>query len=176
MQRVGAPHLPRIGPFVALFLLTLAPACSLIVSFIDASCDGGGCVDASPDVSNEAGADVVDAAAYDASRICQGRIDGYYCGYNGLNGQPPPDWRVHCVDGGASIRVCDAGCLAFPSGYADRCNECPGFPNGDYCGSQFAGYGTSNDAFLISCGQGLAAIQKLCTNGCQEGPGDASCK
>ncbi len=148
-------------------------ACSLLVNFVDASCDGGACADSGSDVL-DAGSDVVDAA-FDASRICENRVDGYYCGYNGLNGQAPPDWRVHCVDGGAIVRVCDAGYLAFPSGYPDRCNECPGFPDGTYCGSQFSGY-TYNGNFLLSCGQGIAAIQVLCANGCQEGPGDASCK
>ena len=180
MHRVRASLLPRIPHLrtilATLGLASLVPACSLLVDFVDASCDGGSCADASPEATLDAKPDVADAAPFDASRICQGKLDGYYCGYNGLNGQPPPDWRVRCVDGGPIVTVCDAGCVAFPNGYADRCNECPGFANGDYCGSQFAGYGASNSAFLISCGQGIAAIQVLCANGCQPGPGDASCK
>ncbi len=156
-------------------VVAVTTACSLLVNFVDASCDSGSCADGGSDAS-DARSDVPEAAPFDASHICDNRSDGYYCGYNGLNGQAPPDWRVHCVDGGPIVRVCDAGCLAFPSGFPDRCNECPGFPDGTYCGSQFSGYGTYNANFLLSCGQGIAAIQAQCTNGCQEGPGDASCK
>ena len=157
------------------FALPLTAACTLLVDFVDQ--DAG--PDAAPDVAVDAPADVADAAVeapYDASKICKGLEDGWYCGYNGLNGSPPPEWLVHCVDASAIVRDCDAGCLAFPSGTSDRCNECPGFPNGNYCGSQFSTYAADNGPYLISCGQGIAAIQTKCTNGCQPGPGDASCK
>jgi hypothetical protein len=154
----------------------LAASCSLLVTFVDV--DGGldATADAPIDVvilgdASDAGIDV-----YDASKICKGESDGWYCGFNGLNGQPPPDWLVHCVDAAPTVRVCDGGCLAFPNGISDRCDECPGMPNGDYCGSQFSTYATDNAPFLISCGQGIAAIQVKCANGCQPGPGDASCK
>jgi hypothetical protein len=155
----------------------LAASCSLLVTFVDV--DGGldATADAPIDVVIEAG-DASDAGidVYDASKICKGESDGWYCGFNGLNGSPPPDWLVHCVDAAPIVRVCDAGCLAFPSGTSDRCDECPGFANGDYCGSQFSTYAADNGPFLISCGQGIAAIQVKCANGCQAGPGDASCK
>jgi len=146
-------------------------SCSLIVTFVDV--DGGS--DAAFDVATEAASDA-GADVYDASKICKGQGDGWYCGFNGLSGSPPPNWLVHCVDAAPIIRVCDAGCLAFPSGTSDRCNECTGLPDGVYCGSQFATYAADNAAFLISCGQGIAAIQVKCINGCQPGPGDASCK
>lgn len=164
---------------VVFLALPLTAACSLLVNFVDAP-DAG--PDAGPDVVADAPFDALDAAAdvaddaYDASKVCKGLEDGWYCGFNGLNGSPPPDWLVHCVDASPIVRVCDAGCLAFPSGTSDRCDECPGFPNGNYCGSQFSTYASDNAPFLISCGQGIAAIQKDCTNGCQPGPGDASCK
>ena len=149
-------------------------SCSLIVTFVDV--DGGS--DATTDASADVVSDVSDAGAdvYDASKICKGLGDGWYCGFNGLNGTPPPNWLVHCVDAAPIVRVCDGGCLAFPSGTSDRCNECTGLPDGLYCGSQFATYATDNAPFLISCGQGIAAIQVKCVNGCQPGPGDASCK
>jgi hypothetical protein len=159
---------------VIFFAALAAPACSLLVQFVDAP-DAG---DAQADVAVDAAKDVgVDASAYDASKVCTGLGDGWYCGYNGLNGTPPPSWLVECDAGHPFvIRVCDAGCLAFPSGTSDRCNECPGMPNGTYCGSQFPTYAVDNAAYLISCGQGIAAIQQLCTNGCQAGPGNAACK
>jgi hypothetical protein len=152
--------------------LPLTAACSLLVDFVDVT-DGG--ADAALDAPSDVRTDVVDAG-YDASKVCKGLIDGWYCGFNGVNGTPPPDWLVHCVDASAIVRVCDAGCLAFPSGTSDRCDECPGFPNGNYCGSQFSTYAADNGPYLISCGQGIAAIQVKCVNGCQPGPGDASCK
>jgi hypothetical protein len=152
----------------------LTVSCSLLVTFVDV--DGG--LDATADAAVDVVTDATDAGAdvYDASRICKGESDGWYCGFNGLNGSPPPDWLVHCVDASPIVRVCDAGCLAFPSGTSDRCNECPGFADGVYCGSQFSTYAVDNAPFLISCGQGIAAIQVKCVNGCQPGPGDASCK
>ena len=161
-----------------MFALPLTAACSLLVDFVDAP-------DAGPDAALDAPADVAldasDAAAeaeagYDASKVCKGLSDGWYCGYNGVNGTPPPNWLVHCVDASAIVRVCDGGCLAFPSGTPDECNECPGMPNGSYCGSQFPTYTKYNAQFLLTCSQGIAAIQMNCTNGCQPGPGDASCK
>ena len=157
----------------------LTVSCSLLVTFVDV--DGG--LDATADArvdapSSEAGSDASDAGpdVYDASKLCKGEIDGWYCGFNGLNGSPPPNWLVHCVDAAPIVRVCDGGCLAFPSGTSDRCNECTGMPDGLYCGSQFSTYAADNGPFLISCGQGIAAIQVKCINGCQPGPGDASCK
>lgn len=154
--------------------LPLTAACSLLVTFVDS--DGG--PDATTDAIADGPADARDAGVdvFDASKLCNGLIDGWYCGYNGLNGAPPANWLVHCVDASPVVRVCDAGCLAFPSGTSDRCNECPGMPDGVYCGSQFSTYAADNGAFLISCGQGIAAIQVKCINGCQPGPGDASCK
>jgi hypothetical protein len=154
----------------------LTSACSLLVQFVDAPDAGDASFDAQSDVLEHDGQADADAAAYDASKVCKGLGNGWYCGFNGLNGNPPPDWLVDCVDGSPIVRVCDAGCLAFPSGTSDRCNECPGLPNGNYCGSQFPTYQSDNAPYLISCGQGIAAIQADCTNGCQPGPGDASCK
>jgi hypothetical protein len=168
----------RARGFVAL-ALPLTAACSLLVNFVDAP-EGGvdASLDAPLDVIRDASPDALDAAldVYDGSKVCKGLGDGWYCGYNGLNGTPPVDWLVHCVDASPTIRVCDGGCLAFPNGTSDRCDECPGMPNGDYCGSQFSTYAADNGPYLISCAQGLAAIQGKCANGCQPGPGDASCK
>jgi len=148
------------------------------VNFVDAPDGGDAAFDASFDVANDAPEGSTDTGidVYDASKVCKGLGDGWYCGYNGLNGSPPADWLVDCIDGSAIVRVCDAGCLAFPSGTSDRCNECPGKPNGVYCGSQFSTYAPDNAPYLISCGEGLAAIQTDCTNGCSPGNGDASCK
>ena len=165
----------------AFFLLSLPliAACTLLVNFVDAP-EGG--VDASTDVSPSDvavdGSDASDAAldVYDASKVCKGLGDSWYCGFNGLNGDPPADWLVHCVDASAIVRVCDAGCLAFPSGTSDRCNECPGFVDGVYCGSQFSTYQTDNAPYLITCSEGIAAIQVKCANGCGAAPGDAACK
>jgi hypothetical protein len=165
----------RFAPLV--FALPFTSACTLLVKFIDAPDGGDASFDAPyDDVSRDAAEEDTSAEGYDASKVCKGLGDGFYCGYNGLNGQPPADWLVDCVDGSAIVRVCDAGCLAFPSGSPDCCNECPGEPNGMYCGSQFPTYPSFNAAYLMSCGQGIAAIQTKCTNGCQPGPGDASCK
>lgn len=155
-------------PFVA----AITPACSLLVQFVDAPDAGDGSSDVQVDVLDAAR----DTAGFDGSHVCTGLGNGWYCGYNGLNGNPPPDWLVFCDAGKPTIRVCDAGCLAFPSGTSDRCNECPGFASGEYCGSQFSTYQADNAPFLLSCSQGIAAIQTDCTNGCQPGPGDASCK
>jgi hypothetical protein len=160
---------------ILLYALPLTAGCSLLVSFVD-SPDGGS--DATFDSPSDSPADASDAGpdVYDGSKVCKGIGDGWYCGFNGLNGAPPKDWLVHCVDASPIIRVCDGGCLAFPSGTSDRCDECPGMPDGVYCGSQFPTYAADNGPFLISCGQGTAAIQVKCVNGCQPGPGDASCK
>ncbi len=178
--RARIARLPSVrARAVFLLALPLTAACTLLVNFVDApdaSLDAQ--TDVAPDV-RDAASDASDAAAdvvYDASKVCKGLMDGWYCGYNGLNGQPPANWLVHCIDAAPSVRVCDAGCLAFPSGTSDRCNECPGIADGVYCGSQFSTYGTDNGPYLITCGQGIAAIQKLCANGCAPGPGDASCK
>lgn len=164
----------------ALFVLALPlTACSLLVNFVDAP-------DAAPDASfdvvvapPDAGPDAIadtGVDVYDGSQVCKSRGDGWYCGFNGLNGTPPPNWLVHCVDAASTIRVCDGGCLAFPSGTSDRCDECPGMPNGTYCGSQFATYAADNGAYLITCNQGIAAIQVKCANGCTAGAGTAACK
>jgi hypothetical protein len=149
-------------------------ACSLLVTFVDAPDAASN--DASVDVVQEDVRPDVAPDVYDASKVCKGLGDGWYCGFNGLNGNPPANWLVDCVDGSPIVRVCDGGCLAFPSGTSDRCDECPGMPNGTYCGSQFPTYQADNAPYLITCGQGIAAIQTKCANGCQPGPGDASCK
>ena len=149
------------------------PACSLLVQFVDAP--DAGKADVADVVVMDVRPDI--AAPYDASHVCTGLPNGYYCGFNGLNGNPPVNWLVVCEAGKPdTIRDCDAGCLAFPNGTPDECDECPGKPTGDYCGSQFGTYTPYNAAYLISCAQGVAAIQGQCTNGCQPGPGDASCK
>jgi hypothetical protein len=163
---------------VTLFALLPASGCSLLVQFVDAP-DGG---DASFDAIADVHAAIVEAGVdakpdvYDASKVCTGLENGWYCGFNGLNGSPPPDWLVDCVDGSPIVRVCDAGCLPFPSGTSDRCKECPGMPDGVYCGSQFPTYASDNASYLISCAEGLAVIQMDCTNGCTAGPGTAKCK
>lgn len=167
----------RAVVLLALPVTWLAAACTLLVDFVDA--DAG--PDASLDSAFDALADASDASdaaidVYDASKICKGLGDGWYCGYNGPSGDPPPTWLVHCVDASPIVRVCDGGCLAFPSGTSDRCNECPGMPDGVYCGSQFSTYGSDNGPYLITCQSGIAAIQVKCVNGCAPGAGDASCK
>jgi hypothetical protein len=162
-----------------LLALVLTASCTLLVDFVDAP---DASVDASFDAALDTNAfDASDASdavldAYDGSKVCKGLENGWYCGFNGLNGDPPANWLVDCVDASPIIRVCDGGCLAFPSGTSDRCNECPGMPDGVYCGSQFSTYATDNAPYLITCGGGIAAIQVKCANGCQPGPGDASCK
>ncbi len=167
---------------IAVCALPLTAACTLLVDFVDApdaSLDAS-TLDAALDAHDASDAlpDVLDAGldVYDGAKVCKGLGDGWYCGFNGLNGDPPPNWLVHCVDAAPVIRVCDGGCLAFPSGVSDRCNECPGIPDGVYCGSQFSTYAADNAPFLITCGGGVAAIQVKCALGCQPGPGDASCK
>ena len=167
----------RAGLIIVTALVT--PACTLLVNFVDAPDAGEASVkDVVVEATLDAGGEpeVKPEAGYDASKVCKGLMNGWYCGYNGLNGSPPPDWLVDCIDGGPVVRVCDAGCLAFPSGTSDRCNECPGMPNGNYCGSQFSTYQADNGPYLISCAEGLAAIQVDCANGCAPGPGTAACK
>ena len=158
------------------FALLATSSCSLLVQFRDEPDAGDAALDAAPDVGLDVAREAEAAAPYDASHVCTGLMNGWYCGFNGLNGNPPTDWLVYCDGGLPNVRVCDAGCLAFPSGSPDCCDECPGNPNGTYCGSQFATYPSYNASYLISCGGGMAAIQMNCTNGCTPGPGTAACK
>ncbi len=175
------------GLLAAGVLLIAAPSCTLLVDFVDqplVDCEAGECLDAAPDVSipdakADAGdtPDVLDADTPDVSALCKGKLNGFYCGYNGLNGlAPSPDDLVHCVDGGTSLVLCDAGCVGFPAGYPDRCSECTGKATGYYCGSQFTGYGIADKDVLLYCAGGKATVQMVCANGCAPGAATASCK
>ena len=167
----------------AFFVLALlVPGCTALVDFIDAPvdpCEAGLCRDQSLDVLVvDAAPDVRDAsfdASFDATGACKAKANGFYCGNNGLTVLVPKEYLVQCKDASAVLTLCDGGCLAFPTGYPDRCDPCPGKPNGTYCGSQF-NLGVDNAQYLLSCGTGSAVIQKLCANGCAPGAGDASCK
>jgi hypothetical protein len=167
---------PRRYAFFGLALL--APGCTALVDFVDAPvdpCEAGLCKDQTLDVGNgDAAPDVRDAAAIDASGACKGKGNGFYCGNNGLTVLLPKEYLVECRDASAKVTLCDGGCLAFPSGYPDRCDPCPGKANGNYCGSQL-GLGAENAQYLLSCGNGSAVIQKLCATGCAGDAGTAKC-
>lgn len=171
------PRSPRRYALVGLALL--APGCTALVDFIDAPvdpCEAGLCDDQTLDVRGDAAPDVRDAAVViDAAGACKTKLNGFYCGNNGLTVLLPKEYLVECKDASAKLTRCDGGCLGFPAGSPDRCDPCPGRTNGTYCGSQL-GLGTSDGEYLLSCGNGSAVIQKLCANGCEPGAGDAGCK
>lgn len=168
---------PRRYAFFGLALL--APGCTALVDFIDAPfdpCEAGLCKDQTVDVAAvDAGTDARDAAGIDASGACKTKSNGFYCGNNGLTVLLPKEYLVECRDAAALVTRCDGGCLGFPATYPDRCDPCPGKANGTYCGSQFK-LGAEDSEFLLSCGNGSAIIQKLCTLGCTGDAGTATCK
>ena len=100
---------------------------------------------------------------------CSGLKDGTYCANDGLHDyRGPPSDLVDC-DGGAiaSVRACDAGCLAMTNPFPDTCNECNTKPNGLYCGRDFPGFPATNADFLIQC-QATNAVQIVaCARGCR---------
>jgi len=165
-----------------------AAACSLLVDFVDAP-DAGGCFgdtcDASlfdADTFDAADAyhpDVRDAGPPDVATLCKGKDNGWYCGYNGLNGvAPSKDDLVECRDASVyKLTLCDAGCLAYPNGVPDRCNECPGMKDGYYCGSQFPSGLADNATTLVLCTQGVGTVEQNCApKTCAPGPGTAKCQ
>jgi len=168
---------------VLLLLLGSLCACSLLVQFRDEPdpCADGGCdamADAPEDAMDsaiDAGSDAKDVVTRDVVHICKNSSDGWYCGYNaGLNGMSySPNDLVHCIEGGAYISYCEAGCVGFPSGTPDICNSC-GNKQGYYCGGQ-VGQPPEGKDFYVYCSGGVMTPQKKCPNNCVPGPGDAAC-
>ena len=163
--------------------------CSLLVDFVDQPVDAGYCEGASCDGSVSDvivdssklpdAADVRDTAQPDVSELCKGKFNGWYCGYNGLNGvAPSKDDLVECEDASVyKLTLCDAGCLPYPNGVPDRCNECPGMKDGYYCGSQFPGAQPANGTVLVLCTAGQGIVEQNCLPGtCAPGPGTAKCQ
>ena len=123
--------------------------------------------------------DVRDAGPPDVATLCKGKDNGWYCGYNGLNGvAPSKDDLVECRDASVyKLTLCDAGCLAYPNGVPDRCNECPGMKDGYYCGSQFPSGLADNATTLVLCTQGVGTVEQNCApKTCAPGPGTAKCQ
>jgi len=165
---------------ILLLSLGLLCSCSLLVQFRDElnPCADGGCdaaMDTSFDALDAVAMDAKDASTADVVNICKGSFDGWYCGYNaGLKGNSySPDDLVHCIEGGAYIAFCDAGCVPFPSGTPDMCNTC-GNRQGYYCGGQLGSQPEAKD-WWIYCSGGTMTPQKKCLNNCVSGPGDAAC-
>lgn len=167
----------------ALVLCAMAGAlagCTLLAEFVDepaGDCVDGGCagqsLDGSPDAVGDGRADatdvgprpdVFDAGPPDVATLCKGRGTGWYCGFNGLNGTAPSkDDLVECREGGVyAMTLCDAGCLSYPSGVPDRCNECPGKKDGLYCGSEFPSARPANATIVVRCTKGEPIIDKQC--------------
>jgi hypothetical protein len=170
----GVLKFPRRYAFFALVLL--GPGCTALVDFVDAPvdpCEAGLCADQTLDV--EVGDAKIDVPVIDASGACKTKSNGFYCGNNGLTVLLPKEYLVECRDAAAIPTLCDGGCLAFPTTYPDRCDPCPGKPNGKYCGSHLK-LGASDSEFLLSCGNGSAIIQMLCPAGCGGDAGTAACK
>lgn len=163
--------------------------CTLLVDFIDQplddTCDGSSC-DASIDTSdafddvNMKDTDVRDAGAPDVALLCKGRGNGWYCGFNGLNGTAPSkDDLVECHDGGVfMLTLCDGGCLAYPNGVPDQCNECASMKDGFYCGNQFPNAAPVTGTVLVLCTKGQGTVEQDCPpKMCVPGPnGTAVCK
>jgi hypothetical protein len=160
--------------------------CSLLVDFVDQTVDGGceGCDASLPDVTVDSpsepdSADVRDAGPPDVATLCKGKSNGWYCGFNGLNGTAPSkDDLVECEDASVyKLTLCDAGCLSYPNGVPDRCNECPGMKDGYYCGSQFPSARPENGHVLVLCTAGQGIVEQDCLPGtCAPGPGTAKCQ
>lgn len=117
---------------IAIGLAPLA-GCTLLVGFIDQpiedTCDGSSC-DASIDASDASAdtngkdtyvADVRDAGPPDVALLDKGKSNGWYCGFNGLNGTAPSkDDLVECHAGGVFVlTLCEGGCLSSPNGVPD---------------------------------------------------------
>ncbi len=167
----------------------LLAGCTLLVDFIDQpldpGCDGSSCDGAAPDVvfadvsvKDSYVPDAHDAGPPDVAELCKGKFNGWYCGFNGLNGPAPSkDDLVECRDGGVKLlTLCDAGCLVYPNGVPDRCNECPSMKDGYYCGSQFPNALPDNSHVLVLCTKGQAMIEQDCLpKACVPGPGTAVC-
>ena len=158
--------------------------CTLLADFSDrapaagSACDGGGCEDATVTAEDSAALDArpldagvapLDARGDVNAAACSGHKSGTYCANDGLHdyGGPPSDLVV--CDGGAiaSVRACDAGCLAMTNPFPDTCNECNAKPDGLYCGRDFPGFPATNADFLIQC-QATNAVQIVaCAHGCR---------
>lgn len=162
----------------------------MLVDFVDQpvdACDGAACdgdladrfVLPDSSLDGKPAVDVYDAGPPDVATLCKGKIDGWYCGYNGLNGvAPSKDDLVECRDASVyKLTLCDGGCLPYPNGVPDRCNECGGMKDGYYCGSQFPSARPENANVLVLCTKGTGTIEQNCPPMmCVPGPGTASCK
>ena len=172
--------------------LAALTGCSVLVDFIDqplddGTCDGSSC-DASIDASDASDVtvkdafvpDVRDAGPPDVATLCKGKANGWYCGFNGLNGTAPSkDDLVECHDGGVfMLTLCDGGCLAYPNGVPDQCNECGSMKDGYYCGNQFPNAAPGTNTVLVLCTKGTGIVEQDCPpKMCVPGPnGTASCK
>lgn len=171
---------------VAVLAAAASLQCSLIAEFVDQpidDCDGS--CDSAPDAADAQtkdafAPDVRDAGPPDVAALCKARSNGWYCGFNGLNGAAPSkDDLVECRDGGVyMLTLCDAGCLVYPNGVPDRCNECPSMKDGYYCGNQFPSGLTDNAHVLVLCTKGQGMVEQDCLpKMCVPGPnGTATCK
>lgn len=105
-----------------------------------------------------------------SSSSCAGAASGYYCGGNGVSGDP--NTLYHCSNGTLSVtKVCQYGCQPMAAGQDDVCKTsggggggCAGAANGLYCG----GNGVSGDpGTLYLCSNGTLSVSKVCQYGCQ---------
>lgn len=112
---------------------------------------------------------------------CSGAANGYYCGGNGVSGDPSTLYQ--CSGGTLSVsKVCQYGCQPMSAGTDDVCKTsggggsgCSGAANGLYCGGNGV-TGDSNTLYL--CQNGNLSVSQVCQNGCQPMPAgsDDACK
>jgi len=100
---------------------------------------------------------------------CSGAANGYYCGQNGVSGNP--DTLYLCSNNQvAGTTVCPDACETYPPGYDDRCatGSCSGLASGYYCGNDLVGGSDPNGLYL--CQNGAIASVTHCSNGCETAP------
>jgi len=106
---------------------------------------------------------------------CGGLPDGWFCGYDGVNG----DTNTNYLCSGGQISQSDAcsfSCVVV-AGANDECSNtgsCSGIPDGWFCGNDQVG---ADADILYFCSGGQADGAKTCPNGCQINQGsNDSCK
>jgi hypothetical protein len=97
---------------------------------------------------------------------CAGLDDGFYCGGDGVAGDPSTLYR--CAAGAlAGSQPCAHGCQSNPGNQDDICG-CQGLNDGMYCGQDDVGGDPSS---LYRCAGGTLSLATACPNGCIVEPG-----
>jgi hypothetical protein len=106
------------------------------------------------------------------SSPCQGVDDGFYCGNDGVPGDP--NTLYQCTGGNlAGQTACANNCQSNPGDQDDSCG-CAGLDDGNYCGGDDV---TGDASTLYQCSGGSLSVLQVCANGCavESGAEDDQC-